>query len=72
MYMISSPFTCSMENAVSDVQLEFIDLKSDAVLAEHFKSISLLDLYSSLKEQNFPNMRRHAQKMLVLFGSTYI
>ncbi|XP_044075180.1 general transcription factor II-I repeat domain-containing protein 2B-like [Siniperca chuatsi] len=72
MCMISSPFTCSMDNAPSDVQLELIDLQSDAVLAEHFKSGSLLDFYSSLKEEDFPNLRRHAQKMLVLFGSTYI
>lgn len=72
MHMISSPFTCSLDNAPSDVQLELIDLQSDAVLAEQFKSGSLLDFYSSLKEENFPNMRRHAQKMLVLFGSTYI
>ena len=72
MHLISSPFTCSVDNAPSDVQLELIDLQSDAVLAEHFKSGSLLDFYSSLKEENFPNMRRHAQKMLVLFGSTYI
>ncbi|XP_068507798.1 general transcription factor II-I repeat domain-containing protein 2B-like [Syngnathus scovelli] len=71
MHMISSPFTCSVDNAPSDVQLELIDLQSDAVLAELFKSGSLLDFYSSLKE-NFPNMKRHAQKMLVLFGSTYI
>ncbi|XP_034001037.1 general transcription factor II-I repeat domain-containing protein 2B-like, partial [Trematomus bernacchii] len=72
MHLISSPFTCSVDNAPSDVQLELIDLQSDAVLVEHFKSGSLLDFYSSLKEENFPNMRRHAQKMLVLFGSTYI
>lgn len=72
MHMISSPFTCSVGNAPSDVQLELIDLQSDAVLAEHFKSGSLLDFYSSLKEENFPNIRRPAQKMLVLFGSTYI
>ncbi|XP_034548006.1 general transcription factor II-I repeat domain-containing protein 2B-like [Notolabrus celidotus] len=71
MHLISSPFTCSVDNAASDVQLELIDLQSDAVLAEHFNSGSLLDFYSSLKE-NFLNMRRHAQKMLVLFGSTYI
>ena len=72
MQMISSPFTCSVDNAPSDVQLELIDLQADAELAEHFKSGSLLDFYSSLKEENFPNIRRHAQKMLVLFGSTYI
>lgn len=71
MRMISSPFTCSVDNAPSDVQLELIDLQSDAVLAEDFKSKSLLDFYSSFKKENFPNMRRHAQKMLVLFGSTY-
>uniref|UniRef100_A0A674NJF1 HAT C-terminal dimerisation domain-containing protein n=1 Tax=Takifugu rubripes TaxID=31033 RepID=A0A674NJF1_TAKRU len=70
MDLISSPFTFNVDNAPSDVQLELIDLQSDAVLANHFKSRSLLDFYSSLKE-NFPNMRRRAQKMLVLFGSTY-
>ena len=36
MQMISFPFTCSVDNAPSDVQLELIDLQSDAVLAEHF------------------------------------
>lgn len=72
MHMIFSPFTCSVDNAPSDVQLELTDLQSDAVLAEHFKSGSLLDFCSSFKEENFPNLRRHAQKMLVLFGSTYI
>ena len=54
------------------VMLELIDQWSDTVLLEHFKSLSLLDFYSSLKEENFPHMRRHAQKMLVLFGLTYI
>ncbi|XP_060764588.1 general transcription factor II-I repeat domain-containing protein 2B-like [Neoarius graeffei] len=72
MQMIFCPFTCDVDNAPSDVQLELIDLQSDAILAEHFKSGTLLDFYSSLKEEKFPNMRRHAQKMFVLFGSAYI
>ncbi|XP_073689371.1 general transcription factor II-I repeat domain-containing protein 2B-like [Garra rufa] len=72
MHMISSPFTCCVDNAPIDVQLEFIDLQSDKLLAEHFKSVSLLNFYSSHKDENFPHIRRHAQKMLVLFGSTYI
>ena len=54
-----------------DVQHQLIDLQPDAALAEHFYSASTLDFYSSLKEENFSRMRRHAQKMLVLFGSTY-
>ena len=69
-HLISFPFACNVDNAPIDVQLELIDLQSDPVLVEHFKSASLLEFYSSLKE-NFPNMRKRAQKMLVLFGSTY-
>lgn len=48
LHMISSLFTCSVENAHRDVQLKLIDLQSDTVLAKHFKSVSLLDFYSSL------------------------
>uniref|UniRef100_UPI0037E9C4C4 general transcription factor II-I repeat domain-containing protein 2A-like n=1 Tax=Semicossyphus pulcher TaxID=241346 RepID=UPI0037E9C4C4 len=62
----------NVENAPSDVQMELIDLQSDTLLAEHFRSVSLLDFYSSLKEENFPHMRRHVQKIRVLFGSTYV
>ena len=46
MYFISSPLTFNVDDAPSDVQLELIDLQSDAVLAEHFKSQPLLNFYS--------------------------
>ena len=59
MHMISSPFTGSVDNAPSDVQLKLIDLQSDTVLSEQFKSVSVLEFYTSLKEENFPYMRRH-------------
>ncbi|XP_075067564.1 general transcription factor II-I repeat domain-containing protein 2A-like [Mixophyes fleayi] len=72
MDMVSSPFSCNVDNAPSDVQMELIDLQSDTLLAAHFRSVPLLEFYSSLKEENFPHMRRHALKILVLFGSTYI
>lgn len=72
MDMVSSPFTCSVDNASSDVQMELIGLQSDTLLAEHFRSVSLLDFHSSLKEENFPHLRSHAQRILVLFGSTSV
>ena len=72
MHLVSSPITCNVDTAPTDVQLELIDLQSDAALVDKFKSTSLLDFYSSLKVESFPNLRTHAQKMLVLFGSTYI
>ena len=39
---------------------------------EKFNSLKLNDSYASLNEATFPNLRRTAQKMLVLFGSTYV
>ena len=71
MHMISIPFTCNVDNAPGDVQLELIDLKFHETLAELSKSRSLLEFYSSLQDRKFPNMRRRAWRMFVLFGSTY-
>lgn len=71
MHMVSSPFNCIVDDAPSEVQMELIELQSDMLLAERFRSVSLLDFYSSLREENFPHLRRHAQRILVLFGSTY-
>ncbi|KAM4521384.1 general transcription factor II-I repeat domain-containing protein 2A-like [Odontesthes bonariensis] len=72
MLLVSSPFNCSVEKAPSDVQMELIDLQSDSLLSDHFRSVSLLHFYSSLKEESFPHLRRHTQRILVLFGSTYV
>lgn len=33
MHMVSSPFTCSVDNASRDVQIELIDLQSDTLLS---------------------------------------
>ncbi|XP_063781341.1 general transcription factor II-I repeat domain-containing protein 2A-like [Pseudophryne corroboree] len=43
MNMVSSPFTCSVDNASSDVHMELIDLQSDTLLARNFKSVPLLE-----------------------------
>uniref|UniRef100_A0A674BUJ9 HAT C-terminal dimerisation domain-containing protein n=1 Tax=Salmo trutta TaxID=8032 RepID=A0A674BUJ9_SALTR len=72
MLLVSSPFTFNVDNAPTDLQLELIDLQSDAVIGELFKTISLTRFYGSLDEQNFPMIKSHAQKMFVLFGSTYV
>nr|KAF6296031.1 hypothetical protein mMyoMyo1_009163 [Myotis myotis] len=60
------------ETAPEEVKLELIDLQSDFVLMEKFSSLELRDFYASLNEATFPNIRRMAQKILVLFGSTCV
>ena len=64
-------FSCCVDDTPSGIQLELIDLQSDALLPDHFKSMPLLHFYFTLHEEKFANLWRHAQKMLVLFGSTY-
>ena len=61
-----------MDHAPTDLQLELIDLQSDAVIGELFKTMLLTRFYASLDEPNFPKIMSHAQKMFVLFGSTYV
>nr|KAF6271120.1 hypothetical protein mMyoMyo1_010902 [Myotis myotis] len=70
--LVACPLSQNPETAPEEVQLELIDLQSDFVLMEKFSSLELRDFYASLNEATFPNIRRMAQKILVLFGSTYI
>ena len=58
--------------APQNLQLELIDLQSDYLLKDKFQVLKLNELYASLNDATFPNIRKMAQRMLVLFGSTYI
>lgn len=55
MHMVSSPFSRSVDNAPSFVQTRPNDMKSDTLLAEHIRSVSLLDFYSSSKRRTLHN-----------------
>ncbi|KAJ8351115.1 hypothetical protein AAFF_G00149420 [Aldrovandia affinis] len=70
--LVACPLSQDPETAPEELQLELIDLQSNPVLKEKFNSLKLNDFYASLNEAAFPNLRRTAQKMLVLFGSTYV
>ena len=72
MLLVSSPFTLNVDNAPTDLQLELIDLQYEAVIGELFKTMSLMRIYASLDEQNFPKIMSHSRKVFVLFGSTYV
>ena len=72
MLLVSSPFTFNVDNAPTDLQLELIDLQCDAVIVFNNSPMSLTRFYASLNEQNNSPIRSHAQKMLVLFGATYV
>ena len=66
------PLSQDPEAALQELQLELIDLQSDSVLKQKFNSVKLDDFYASLSEATFPNIQKTAQRMLVLFGFTYV
>ncbi|XP_059835965.1 general transcription factor II-I repeat domain-containing protein 2B-like [Hypanus sabinus] len=70
--LVACPLSQDPETAPEELQLELIDLQSDPILKEKFNSLKLNDFYASLGKEVFPNLRRTAQKMLALFGSTYL
>lgn len=47
--LILSPFTYDVDNAPSDVQLDSTDMQSDALLEEHFRTVSLLRFCSTFQ-----------------------
>ncbi|XP_042206651.1 general transcription factor II-I repeat domain-containing protein 2-like, partial [Homarus americanus] len=56
----------------NDLQLELIDMQCDPLLSEQMKTVTLPKFYASLNDCAFPKLKAHAQRMLVLFRSTYI
>lgn len=70
--LVSSLFSFDCKKAPQDVQLELIDIQWDQALNQKFTPSTLDNFCGSLKEPQFRNMRRQAQRMLILFGSTYV
>lgn len=70
--LVAFPLSQDPETAPEELQLELIDLQSDPALKEKFSSLKLNDFYASLNDAAFPNLRRKAQMMLALFGSTFV
>ena len=68
---VSAPLSQVAATAPQEVQLELIDLQSDYVLKEKFKTLKLNEFCASISHTRFPEIRKITQKMLVLFGSTH-
>lgn len=62
--LVSCPLSQDPEAAPEELQLELMDLQSDPALKEKFNSLKLNYFYASLS--------RTEQKMLTLYGSTYV
>lgn len=70
--LFATPFMINAEEVEESLQLELIEMQCDDSLKNQHQLLSLPDFYRSLEEAKFPLMRRHAKRMMSLFGSTYI
>lgn len=70
--LFSSPFSVDPEDAPPQLRLELIELQCDDERRGKHQQLSLVDFYRQLDKGRFPEIQTFAQKMLSLFGSTYL
>lgn len=66
-----SPFSCSVDNAPEDIQLELIDFQCDSFLKEKFSSHNLQEFYHYVSKDKYKNIHKLAARVLSFFGTTY-
>lgn len=70
--LFSTPFLTEAEEVEKSLQLELTEMQCDTSLKSQHQLLSLPDFYWSLEKATFPWLRRHAKRMIRLFGSTYM
>ena len=70
--LFSSPFSVVPDNATEHLQLELIELQSDAECRSRHQQLPLVNFYLQLDKGRFQEIRTFAKKILSLFGSAYL
>jgi hypothetical protein len=70
--IFANPFSCHIDDVPSNLQMNVIDLQSNDTLKNSFYEINdLVKFYGSLPS-NFDELKRFAQQLITIFGSTYL
>lgn len=68
----STPFMVNAEEVEPKYQIELIELQNNIELKQMFLNVPKLEFYKKLNKELFPNLILHAQKMIAIFGSSYV
>ena len=70
--LFAQPFAVNVDAVSEELQMELLELQSDSDLRCRFRELSLQDFYKSVPAHRYGKIRKHAQVMFSLFGSTYV
>ncbi|KAJ8009623.1 hypothetical protein DPEC_G00090820 [Dallia pectoralis] len=70
--LFQNPFAADINDALPSLQFELAELQNCDTIKDAFKPDSLIEFYAALPEETYPNIKQHAMKMSIVFGSTYI
>lgn len=70
--LFAQPFSVQAATAPEELQMQLIEFLCDSWLNQKFDKVPLNEFYKFVSSEKYPGIRKHAQKMLSLFGSTYI
>ncbi|KAI7790369.1 putative general transcription factor II-I repeat domain-containing protein 2-like [Triplophysa rosa] len=68
--LFQNPAAADIDKALPSYQFELAELQNCDVLKDAFKPNGLIELYASLPNETYPNIKRQAMKMSTLFGIT--
>ena len=70
--LFTIPIGTDIDKAPAPLQMELIELQEDMRLKRKFEDVELLDFYKTyLLEENYPQLRAYARKIICVFGSMY-
>lgn len=73
MEIFQNPFAIDISEVPSNLQMNIVDLQSNSTLKTAFKeSTDLIQFYGGLSSENFKELKKFAQQIITMFGSTYL
>ncbi|KAL4720585.1 hypothetical protein ACJJTC_002360 [Scirpophaga incertulas] len=73
MEIFQNPFAIDISEVPSNLQMNIVDLQSNSALKTAFKeSTDLIQFYGGLSSENFKELKKFAQQIITMFGSTYL
>lgn len=73
MEIFQNPFAVDISEVPSNLQMNIVDLQSNSTLKTAFKeSTDLIQFYGGLSSENFKELKKFAQQIITMFGSTYL